>query len=159
MHTALRIAVSLVVLIAASSAGPVYAQKAAPDTSSAQAAVRAVEARMAQGVQAQDLETLRALWAEPFMVNAPRNVVVPNRAAVLTVFRKGIPDYERFDPTIERMNVSGNTAVVMGRETVMPVEDAPHAGSTVKRRYTHVWKRIDGRWQLIARHAHITSIE
>ena len=114
---------------------------------------------MARAVESQNLDTLRALWAERFMVNAPRNVVVPHREAVLSVFRKGIPDYERFDPTIERMSVSGTTAVVMGRETVLPVEDAPHAGKTVKRRYTHVWSRLDDRWQLIARHAHITSIE
>jgi ketosteroid isomerase-like protein len=114
---------------------------------------------MQQGVLQQDLETLRDVWAQDFVVNAPRNVVVPNREAVLDVFRKGIPDYSAFAPTIETIRITGDVAVVMGREMVKPIDDAPHAGQTVHRRYTHVWTTMDGRWQLLARHAHITKIE
>lgn len=129
------------------------------DTLTDRETIRALEAKMQQGVLHRDLETLRRLWAEAFMVNAPRNVVVPNRKAVLDVFRKGIPNYSTFDPHIERLRVTGDLAVVMGRETVKPVGDAPHAGKTVKRRYTHVWRERDDRWRLVARHAHITDVE
>lgn len=129
------------------------------DSLSGTAAIRAVEAKMAAGVLHRDLEVLRQLWAEDFMVNAPRNVVVPTRAAVLEVFRKGIPNYSVFDTDIEEIRLRDGVATVMGRETVKPVGEAPYAGKTVQRRYTHVWRMQDGRWHLFVRHAHIVSIE
>ena len=128
------------------------------DSLSGAAAIRALEATMADGVRRGDVETLRRLWASDFMVNAPRNVVVPDRSAVLDVFRKGIANYSVFDTQIEEIRLRGNMAIVMGRETVTPVDDAPYAGKTVDRRYTHVWRQQDDRWRLFARHAHIVSI-
>jgi ketosteroid isomerase-like protein len=113
---------------------------------------------MADGVRRGDVETLRRLWASDFMVNAPRNVVVPDRSAVLDVFRKGIANYSVFDTQIEEIRLRGNVAVVMGSETVTPVGDAPYAGKTVDRRYTHVWRQSEDRWRLFARHAHIVSV-
>jgi hypothetical protein len=98
------------------------------DSLSGIAAIRAVEAKMEAGVLHRDLEVLRQLWAEDFMVNAPRNVVVPTRAAVLEVFRKGIPNYLVFDTDIEEIRLRGGMATVMGRETVKPVE-----GGSVRR--------------------------
>jgi len=157
----------LLILLGGSAARPAFGQQAPAEESqgaviadilSGKAAIRALEAEMAEGVLRQDLSTLRRLWARGFMVNAPRNVVVPNRSAVLDVFRKGIPDYSTFDPHIEAIRIRDGVAVVMGRETVEPVGDAPHAGSTVNRRYTHVWRKPSDRWQLVARHAHIVSI-
>jgi hypothetical protein len=44
-----------------------------------------------------------------------------------------------------------DTAVVMGRETVVD------NGETKTRRYTEIWLRREGRWQVIARHANQTS--
>ena len=155
-------------LIACGLHGPTSAQaQDAPQSSpsivadslSGTAAVRAVEAKMEEGVLQRDLQVLRQLWAEDFMVNAPRNVVVPTRAAVLDVFRKGIPNYSTFDTEIEEVRLRDGIATVMGRETVKPVGEAPYAGKTVQRRYTHVWRMEEGRWQLFARHAHIVSIE
>lgn len=155
-------AVSLPLLLS----GPVQAQRGSEqgkpivaDSVSGKAAIRALEAEMQKGVLNGDLQTLRRLWAPSFMVNAPRNVVVPNRNAVLDVFRKGIPDYTTFDPQIEKLRIQNGLAVVMGRETVEPVGDAPHAGKTVHRRYTHVWKEEGDRWRLHARHAHIVSVD
>lgn len=49
----------------------------------------------------------------------------------------------------------GETAIVMGKETVKPDGNAPGAGQTSLRRYTNVWMRSNGKWQLIARHANI----
>jgi ketosteroid isomerase-like protein len=162
---AVVVAATLLLLVGPDSR-PASAQAVSPrdedalitDTLSGEAAIRALEAKMQAGVLHQDLRTLRQLWAEDFMVNAPRNVVVPTRSAVLDVFRKGIPDYSVFEPRIEEIRIRDGTAVVMGRETVKPVGDAPHAGKTVRRRYTHVWKREGDRWRLFARHAHIVSI-
>lgn len=110
---------------------------------------------MQDAILDRDLEAFRRLWAPEFMVNAPRNVVVPNREAVLDVFRKGIAHYERFDVSIEALRVEDDVAVVMGAETVEPVGAAPRAGTTVDRRFTHVWERRNGTWRLTARHANI----
>lgn len=128
------------------------------DSLAGAAAIRALEAEMADGVLHRDVETLRQLWSSDFMVNAPRNVVVPDRSAVLDVFRKGIANYSVFDTQIEEIRLRGNVAIVMGSETVKPVGDAPYAGTTVDRRYTHVWRQQDDRWRLFARHAHIVSV-
>ena len=107
-----------------------------------------------------DLQTLERLWKPDFIVNAPRNVVVPNREAVLEVFRAGIASYDRFDQTRDTIRIIGDQAVVMGSETVRPTgESAPHAGQTVHRRYTHVWQSTDAGWRLAIRHAHIKSVE
>jgi uncharacterized protein (TIGR02246 family) len=128
------------------------------DSLSGTAAIRALEAEMEEGVLKRDVETLRQLWSRDFIVNAPRNVVVPDRGAVLEVFRKGIANYSVFDTQIEEIRLRGNVAIVMGSETVKPVGDAPYAGKTVDRRYTHVWRQQEGRWRLFARHAHIVSV-
>jgi len=129
------------------------------DSLSGAAAIRALEAEMEEGVLKRDVETLRRLWSSDFMVNAPRNVVVPDRGAVLNVFRKGIANYSVFDTQIEEIRLRGNVAIVMGSETVTPVGDAPYAGKTVDRRYTHVWRQQGDRWRLFARHAHIVSVD
>ena len=129
---------------------------------SAEDAVYAVEEDMRKAILDSDVETLADLWAPHFMVNAPRNVVVPDRDAVLGVFRDGIAAYETYEQSIEELRVTGTKAVVMGTETVVPVGDeAPHEGQTVHRRYTHVWEHndTDDAWHLVARHAHITDIE
>jgi ketosteroid isomerase-like protein len=48
----------------------------------------------------------------------------------------------------------------MGEEVAMPHDSAPHAGKTVRRRFTDVWRQDgDGSWRLTIRHATITSLE
>ena len=56
---------------------------------------------------------------------------------------------------IETIAFQGDTAIVMGKETVKPDGKAPGAGQTILRRYTNVWMKRDGKWLLIARHANI----
>jgi ketosteroid isomerase-like protein len=118
-----------------------------------EATLRALETRGRLGVLNRDLEALQAHWSEDFVVNAPRNRVVPDRSAVLDLIRKGQIHYSSFESEIEYVRIDGDIAIVMGRETVQPVGDAPLAGETVERRYTHVWQRQGGTWLLIARHA------
>lgn len=49
--------------------------------------------------------------------------------------------------------------IVMGEETVNPIEGAPFSGETVICRYTNIWREIDGNWQVQARHANIVCGE
>ena len=120
--------------------------------------IRDLEDRVRLGVLNRDLEELQLLWSEHLMVNAPTNRVAPNRAFVLDLMQKGLIHYSSLETTIEHVRVDGDVAIVMGRESVQPIGNAPLAGQTVERRYTHIWKNDGGTWRLIARHANnITS--
>lgn len=118
-----------------------------------EAAIRALEEAERLGVLNQDFPALEAIWSEHFMVNSPFNQVAPHRAVVLEIFRQGLADYSSFDRRIEQIRFDGDIAIVMGGETVQPTGNAPQAGQTVQRRFTHIWKHEDGSWRLIARHA------
>ncbi len=55
--------------------------------------------------------------------------------------------------------IEGDYAIVMGLETLVPNADAPHAGlvagRVVQRRFTNIWRKEAGSWQLFARHANV----
>ncbi len=72
---------------------------------------------------------------------------------------KGLIRYSAFESEIEAIVIQGDMAITLGRETVKPIGNAPMAGQTVLRRYTHVWLRKDGRWRQLARHANIVCAE
>ncbi len=147
-----RTAVQLIAGLAI--AGPAAAQ-APPAASPEDAAIRALEERVRLGVLARDTSALRELWAPTFAVNAPVNRVTPSRAAVFGLLTQGLVHYSSYETTIEFLQVDGSIAVVMGAEVVRPTGRAFRAGETLQRRYTHIWRKDDGRWLLIARHANI----
>ncbi len=78
---------------------------------------------------------------------------------VLTLVREGILDYVSFERDVESVEIHGDVAVLMGLETVKPKGKAPFAGQTVRRRFTNVWMKRDGRWQFTARQATIIGHE
>lgn len=118
-----------------------------------EAAIRALEEEERVAVLDQDFDALARIWSPRFMVNTPRNEVAPDRNAVLDVFRQGLAHYTSFDRRVERVLLDGDLAIVMGAETVNPIGSAPHAGETVERRFTNIWRREDKQWRLFARHA------
>ena len=118
-----------------------------------EASIRSLEEQERTGVLKQDLAALERIWSPSYMVNAPMNVIAPNRAVVLDIFRQGLAHYASFDRRIEEIRFDGDLAIVMGAETVQPIGKAPLAGQTVQRRFTHIWKKEGGNWRLIARHA------
>lgn len=117
------------------------------------AAIRALEERERLAVLDQDVEALQQIWADEFIVNSPLNQIAPNRAIVVDLMRQGLIHYTSFERQIEQLRIAANVAIVMGGETVRPAGNAPMAGQTVRRRFTHVWERKAGTWRLIARHA------
>ncbi len=118
-----------------------------------EATIRSLEERNRTAVLGQDFPALEAIWSADFMVNTPGNLVSPNRSAVLNVFRQGIAHYSSYEQTIEQIRIEGDLAIVMGGEMVKPIGNAPLAGQTVQRRFTHLWKKENGQWRLTARHA------
>lgn len=71
------------------------------------------------------------------------------------LIRNGIIDYSSFVREVETMLFHGDTVIVMGLETIKPVGNAPFAGQTVRRRFTHFWMKKNGKWLLTARHANV----
>ncbi len=53
--------------------------------------------------------------------------------------------------------IYGKTVIVMGRETLVPNANSPQAGQTVRRRYTNIWIKRNGKWLLTARHASVIA--
>lgn len=118
--------------------------------------IRELDAREAEAMLAADLAALDRLWSSGFIVNAPDDTV-KGRDQVLRAVRESRIAYSAFDRAVERIVVSGDLAISMGGEVVVPRGDRPDAGTQVSRRYTHVWRTIDGSWVLIARHANVVA--
>lgn len=121
----------------------------------AEAAIRAVDNEERLAALNQDFAALERLWSEHFIVNAPSNQILPNRSAVLDWFHKGMTTRSSYERSIEQIRVDGDIAIVMGEETLTPTADAPHAGRTVRRRFTNIWRKEAGAWRLWARHANV----
>ena len=109
--------------------------------STAEATVRALDNQERLAALKQDYPALERLWSEHLIVNAPSNEILPNRAAVLDWFRKGMTTRSSFERSIEQVRVDGDIVIIMGAETLTPIGNAPHAGQKVRRRFTNIWKK------------------
>ncbi|HXZ87021.1 MAG TPA: nuclear transport factor 2 family protein [Candidatus Binataceae bacterium] len=127
------------------------------DDSQVQAALDA-QARLGDAMRRLDLDAVEKLFAPDLVVHAPINAVV-NRSDVLARLRGGKIGYEESERQVEFAEVRGDSVVIMGLEVVRPRGDAPHAGKTVHRRFTDIWKDTDAGWTLAIRQATIISIE
>ena len=145
----------ILALLTAASAGCATAQRAPVDDASIEQEIRRLDAAVADALLRKDIQALEAMWAEDFTVNNPRNTVTRGRAQVIALVRNGAIDYSSFRLEIEAILIRGETVVVMGNETVKPIGNAPLAGQTVRRRYTHIWMKRNGEWRLTARHANV----
>ncbi len=131
----------------------IYAQ----DNSKTEAEIRALEQAGAKAILNGDTNTLKQLWAPEFLVNTPRNEITGTRDSILLLQKAGIIDYSIYEKTIERMQFQKNIVITMGHETLVSKKDTPaaRAGQIYKRRFTNIWMKKNGKWQLIARHASI----
>jgi len=64
-----------------------------------------------------------------------------------------------FVRNIEKITFSENIAMVMGEEITKPQLDQQHAGKTVTRRFTNIWRYANNQWQIIGRQATIIKVE
>ena len=107
-----------------------------------------------------DVPALERLWSDQFILNAPNNHVVVGRRAVLDAFlRSGIINFSKFERQTELIRADGPFVIIMGLETVQPIDDAPSAGlvagQLIKRRFTNIWKNEAGTCRLFVRHANV----
>ncbi len=119
-----------------------------------EAAVRKLEADQIEYLMNGKVAEMKKNWAADYTVNNPFNVV---QDAVKGPIQSGILTYSKFERNIEKVLVRDSVIIVMGNELIVP-KTAPEGSShdtnqPIKRRFTNVWMRIDGKWLMIARHA------
>lgn len=116
--------------------------------------VLAREAELRAALGAHDVETVDRLYAPEFTLNSPAMRTQTRAETLDLAARKELRqlDVER---TVEAAYSSGDDiVVVMGHESlVWQGTNTDHDGRRTTRRFTNVWRRIDGHWRQIARQA------
>ena len=146
---------SLFALIASAFLGCATNQRAPASAESIEREIRRLDSAEAAGLLHKDVGALQRIWAPDFTVNNPRNSITRGGDGVAALIRSGVIDYSTFRREIEAVLLHGTTAIVMGNETITPVGNAPFAGQTLRRRYTHIWMKRGDDWRLAARHANV----
>jgi ketosteroid isomerase-like protein len=119
--------------------------------------IRKIDRAEAAAVLANNVPAIEKFGADDFTVNAPNNKILKGKKDALKLVGDGILDYASFERDVEAVLIRGDTAILMGQETVKPKGKAPFAGQTVRRRVTNIWMKGGGKWQLTARQATIIS--
>jgi ketosteroid isomerase-like protein len=97
-----------------------------------------------------DAEALDGLWADDLVVSVPRMAVL-TRPDALAVARSGRMKFQRYDTSELRVRVYGDAAVVTGR--LQRTRDMGGRVLDDDWRFTKVYVRHEGRWQVVAFHA------
>ncbi len=123
-----------------------------------QATVLAVDDQQRAMVAASDVSGLGKLAHANLRINSPGGRVL-SREQFLGNMVTGQIAAEAFERTAEDVSISGNIAVVMGRETFTPAANS-ELGRTfgtkpLLRRYTNIYVWQQGRWLWLARHANV----
>jgi Domain of unknown function (DUF4440) len=121
-------------------------------------AALAARKRLDAAFASQNGDAFEGLTAPDFIVHAPNDAVLLRETALMA-FRSGRMNYREGKATsIEYAAVRGEWVVLMGEEVVKPIQPAPNAGRTLRRRFTDLWKDCDGTWKLAIRQATIVEI-
>ena len=110
-------------------------------------AVLAAEDLRYEALLGPDLATLRRVFAEELSY-AHSSGVRDTKAEYLAKIASGHYVYQRLDHPVERVEVVGDTVVVVGRMTAeLTVQGTP---KTIDNLALAVWTRDTGAWQLLA---------
>jgi len=120
--------------------------------------VLAVDEQQRAMVAASNVVGLEKLAHPNLRINAPGGRVI-TREQFLANMRSGEIAAESFDRTAEDVSISGEVAVVMGRETFTPVATSElgrtFGAKSLQRRYTNIYVWQGGRWLWLARQASV----
>ena len=102
-----------------------------------------------------DAAALEKLWAEDLFVTVP-DMPVMNKEESLAVSKAGKMKFDIYKTSDIRIKVYGNSAVVTGQ--LVRIRDAKSTKFEDDWRFTKVYVRRDGRWQVVAWHgSHVGS--
>ena len=123
------------------------------------AAVLAAMTRLDTATMTGDSVAFLDSMADDVLVNSPFNNVA-DKALVTQRMRGGVIDYTSFDRIIDRVAVRKSGEITaMGEEVIRPRGAALHAGKTVRRRFTDIWRNDGGTWKLALRQATIFEVK
>src|SRR5678809_151679 len=108
-----------------------------------EAEIRKIDLAEADAILRNDSAAAEAFYADDVVVNNPRYTVTNGKQALMALIKTGSIHYSSFVRDIETVTFQGETAIVMGKETVKPDGNAPGAGQTILRRFTNVWMKRD----------------
>jgi hypothetical protein len=115
------------------------------------------DAKCASIVQ-RDADAFATGHTNDFIVNSPANRVITGLQSE-QAFASGLIDYHSLDRQIDYAAVlPEGLVVIMGEETATPRGLAHLAGKTIRRRFTDVWRNVDGRWQVAVRQATVIDV-
>jgi Domain of unknown function (DUF4440) len=116
--------------------------------------------RQRQMILTGDGAGMRKLAHPNLHINAPANEVL-DREEFLRRLDQHIIAFENHRRITEKVYITGDVGIVMGREEVLPTatsESGKLFGQrALMRRYTNVYIMEDGMWRFLARHANIVA--
>ena len=124
---------------------------------SEESVIRDLESLEVAAILKKDTSALRLLMSPDIVVHNPENSIVGFRE-IISRIAEGKINYKIFDRAIEKVTFFTITAVVMGKETLIPQGATLNAGKTIIRRFTNVWIKENKIWRLYARQSTIISI-
>jgi hypothetical protein len=158
------LAISLAAMVAAAAPADVRMTPANPAAASALkdprvAAALAARMRVHSALVAGDSAAFGAGFTADAVVNSPFNNVV-TAAEAARRSRAGALNYKYVHTSVEYAAARRDDEVVfMGEETYEPAAGARHAGKTVRRRFTDLYRKVRGKWLLSLRQATIISAQ
>ena len=117
--------------------------------------IRRLDLAEAEAILKKDFAALDRITSADFTTNSPRGEIVRGKKELKELIRAGVIDYASFVREVEAVLIYDRTVVTMGRETIVMGEKSPQRGQTIRRRYTNVWLKRNGKWLLSARHANV----
>lgn len=118
--------------------------------------IGAAYGRLGKAISTHDLEGVKSVWAETFVVNAPNNQIL-HRDEVIAAMNDDRLDYTSFKKVIGHVSQEGDVVIVMGHDELVP-KTGPGAGQALLRPFTDVWLETSKGWRLIARQATIAAV-
>jgi ketosteroid isomerase-like protein len=114
-----------------------------------EADVREQERLLASALNARDVGVLSRLFASDYVFTSASGQTWGRDRAIADCADPRL-SVERLELDVERVIVLAEAAVVVGRSEVKgSIGDESLSGAF---RFTHVWRREDGRWQIVAGH-------
>lgn len=146
----MRCSLLIASLIGVLVASPAHAQN--------EESLRAADAAQYAAARTPDVDALAALMLPTFIINSPSGDTGTGERT-LQRFRSGEVAHERFTRIIERIAITENVGIVMGREiarlSATSIDGRSRDGDTspVLRRFTNIYLWQNSKWGWLARHA------
>ncbi|NJK98243.1 MAG: nuclear transport factor 2 family protein [Bacteroidales bacterium] len=111
--------------------------------------IRKLETHWTELLDKGDTTSLLKLWTKNYAVNNPNGkIVTPKEIVALMKSGHKFPLVKRM---IEKITFYEDIAVVMGKELQQPANKTTNIEEWIPRRFTNVWIKTKGHWQLAAR--------